>query len=101
MTISFPRLIPFLFLSSLSTNFVAQLIGEWWKSDVEAVVDEATQSGLPPNISDAHTINGLPGPVSTCSSQGKIHIYFFPSMQRQIQNFNFYEFKIGILPHEI
>ncbi|XP_009789474.1 laccase-4-like isoform X2 [Nicotiana sylvestris] len=45
------------------------ILGEWWKSDVEAVVDEATQLGLPPNISDAHTINGLPGPVSTCLSQ--------------------------------
>lgn len=53
---------------------MAQLIGEWWKSDVEAVIDEATQSGLPPNISDAHTINGLPGPVSTCLSQGKFLI---------------------------
>ncbi|KAG5603056.1 hypothetical protein H5410_034426 [Solanum commersonii] len=48
---------------------VVIILGEWWKSDVEAVVDEATQSGLPPNISDAHTINGLTGPVSTCSSQ--------------------------------
>ncbi|KAJ1426408.1 Multicopper oxidase, type 1 [Sesbania bispinosa] len=37
--------------------------GEWWKSDVEAVLNEATNSGLPPNISDAHTINGHPGPV--------------------------------------
>ncbi|XP_055830521.1 laccase-4-like [Solanum dulcamara] len=48
---------------------VVIILGEWWKSDVEAVVDEATQSGLPPNISDAHTINGLPGPASTCLSQ--------------------------------
>lgn len=55
---------------------MAQLAGEWWKSDVEAVVDEATQSGLPPNISDAHTINGLPGPASTCLSQGEIHTFF-------------------------
>lgn len=49
---------------------MAQLAGEWWKSDVEAVIDEATKLGLPPNISDAHTINGLPGPLSTCLSQG-------------------------------
>nr|XP_016482541.1 PREDICTED: laccase-4-like [Nicotiana tabacum] len=46
------------------------ILGEWWKSDVEAVIDEATKLGLPPNISDAHTINGLPGPLSTCLSQG-------------------------------
>ncbi|EOA32960.1 hypothetical protein CARUB_v10016290mg [Capsella rubella] len=37
------------------------VFGEWWKSDVEAVINQSTQSGLPPNISDAHTINGLTG----------------------------------------
>ncbi|KAK9913685.1 hypothetical protein M0R45_037495 [Rubus argutus] len=46
------------------------ILAEWWKSDVEAVVDESIQSGLPPNISDAHTINGHPGPSPGCSSQG-------------------------------
>ncbi|XP_024177227.1 laccase-22 [Rosa chinensis] len=46
------------------------ILSEWWKSDVEAVIDEATQSGFPPNVSDAHTINGHPGPVPGCSSQG-------------------------------
>lgn len=38
--------------------------------DVEAVVNQAAQSGFPPNVSDAHTINGHPGPVPGCSSQG-------------------------------
>ncbi|GMN41357.1 hypothetical protein TIFTF001_010574 [Ficus carica] len=46
------------------------ILGEWWKADVEAVVNQATQFGLPPNLSDAHTINGFPGPVLNCSSQG-------------------------------
>ncbi|KAL5568927.1 hypothetical protein UlMin_025502 [Ulmus minor] len=46
------------------------VLGEWWKADVEAVVNQAMQTGLPPNISDAHTINGHPGPVPNCSSQG-------------------------------
>ncbi|KAI4299453.1 hypothetical protein L6164_032913 [Bauhinia variegata] len=46
------------------------VLGEWWKSDVEAVLQESTKSGFPPNISDAHTINGHPGPVPGCSSQG-------------------------------
>ncbi|KAH7549931.1 hypothetical protein ACOSP7_025050 [Xanthoceras sorbifolium] len=46
------------------------VLGEWWKSDVEAVINEATKSGLAPNVSDAHTINGYPGPVSGCSTQG-------------------------------
>ncbi|XP_011035200.1 PREDICTED: laccase-4 [Populus euphratica] len=46
------------------------VLGEWWKSDVEAVINEAMSSGMAPNVSDAHTINGHPGPVSACSSQG-------------------------------
>nr|TKR91711.1 hypothetical protein D5086_0000221560 [Populus alba] len=44
------------------------ILGEWWKSDVEAVINEAMKSGMAPNVSDAHTINGYPGPVSACSS---------------------------------
>ncbi|KAF9591460.1 hypothetical protein IFM89_004158 [Coptis chinensis] len=49
---------------------VVVILGEWWKSDVEAVIKEALKSGLAPNVSDAHTINGHPGPISACSSQG-------------------------------
>ncbi|OMO84242.1 Multicopper oxidase, type 1 [Corchorus capsularis] len=45
------------------------VLSEWWKSDVEAVINEALKSGLAPNVSDAHTINGHPGPISTCPSQ--------------------------------
>ncbi|XP_052173333.1 laccase-4-like isoform X2 [Diospyros lotus] len=45
------------------------VLGEWWKSDTE-VIEEALRSGLPANVSDAHTINGLPGPVRNCPSQG-------------------------------
>ncbi|CAK7333497.1 unnamed protein product [Dovyalis caffra] len=46
------------------------VLAEWWKSDTEAVINEALKSGLAPNVSDAHTINGHPGAVSTCPSQG-------------------------------
>ncbi|XP_058093572.1 laccase-4-like isoform X2 [Magnolia sinica] len=46
------------------------ILGEWWKSDVEAVINAALKSGQAPNVSDAHTINGHPGPLSNCSSQG-------------------------------
>ncbi|XP_010535416.1 PREDICTED: laccase-16 [Tarenaya hassleriana] len=45
------------------------VLGEWWKSDVEAVINEATRSGLAPNVSDAHTINGHTGPLPNCPSQ--------------------------------
>ncbi|MED6194008.1 Laccase-4 [Stylosanthes scabra] len=49
------------------------ILGEWWKSDTEDVINEALKSGLAPNVSDAHTINGLPGKVnvSNCSTQVK------------------------------
>lgn len=42
------------------------MAAEWWKSDVEAVIDEAIKSGLAPNVSDSHLINGYPGPVPNC-----------------------------------
>lgn len=48
-----------------------KMAGEWWKADTEAVINQATQTGLAPNLSDAHTINGLPGPVSNCPAKGK------------------------------
>ncbi|XP_014503547.1 laccase-4 [Vigna radiata var. radiata] len=46
------------------------LLSEWWKSDTEAIIKEALKSGLAPNVSDAHTINGHPGSVQQCASQG-------------------------------
>ncbi|KAJ7964130.1 Laccase [Quillaja saponaria] len=46
------------------------ILGEWWKSDVEAVINEAMKSGLATNVSDAHTINGHPAPIPGCNSQG-------------------------------
>lgn len=45
-------------------------VGEWWKADVEAVINQATMTGLPPNISDAHTVNGQTGAVPGCTSPG-------------------------------
>ncbi|OIV99399.1 hypothetical protein TanjilG_17209 [Lupinus angustifolius] len=44
------------------------LFGEWWNVDPEAVIAEALQTGGGPNVSDAYTINGLPGPLYNCSS---------------------------------
>ncbi|KAB2618076.1 laccase-11-like [Pyrus ussuriensis x Pyrus communis] len=45
------------------------LLGEWWNVDVETFVNKATRLGLPPNSSDAHTINGKPGPLFPCSEK--------------------------------
>lgn len=63
------RSIKFLFI------LVFQLVGEWWKSDVEAVINEALKSGGAPNVSDAHTINGHSGPVSSCPLESKRPYY--------------------------
>ncbi|KAK2999480.1 hypothetical protein RJ639_023696, partial [Escallonia herrerae] len=43
--------------------------GEWWKTDTETIINQALQNGGAPNISDAFTINGLPGPLYNCSAK--------------------------------
>lgn len=44
--------------------------GEWWNADVDAVENEMMLYGGGPNVSDAYTINGLPGPLYPCSIKG-------------------------------
>ncbi|XP_054783225.1 laccase-2-like [Prosopis cineraria] len=48
---------------------VTILLGEWFNADPEAVISQALQTGGGPNVSDAYTINGLPGPLYNCSSK--------------------------------
>ncbi|KAJ9180697.1 hypothetical protein P3X46_008910 [Hevea brasiliensis] len=45
------------------------IFGEWWKADTETIINQATQTGGAPNVSDAFTINGLPGPLYNCSAK--------------------------------
>ncbi|KAK4270343.1 hypothetical protein QN277_023388 [Acacia crassicarpa] len=45
------------------------LLGDWWKADTETVINQAMTTGSAPNVSDAHTINGLPGPLYNCSAK--------------------------------
>ncbi|KAJ7961448.1 Laccase [Quillaja saponaria] len=45
------------------------IFGEWWNADTEAVISQAMQTGGGPNVSDAYTINGLPGPLYNCSAK--------------------------------
>ncbi|KAF5765117.1 putative laccase [Helianthus annuus] len=45
------------------------VFGEWWHADVEEVEKQGNALGLPPNMSDAHTINGKPGPLFPCSEK--------------------------------
>lgn len=44
--------------------------GEWWKSDIQEVLNEFLASGGDPNISDAFLINGQPGDRYNCSKNG-------------------------------
>ncbi|EMS58360.1 Putative laccase-5 [Triticum urartu] len=45
------------------------MFGEWFKADTESVISQALQTGAGPNVSDAYTFNGLPGPTYNCSSK--------------------------------
>ncbi|KAM7259968.1 hypothetical protein ACFE04_015709 [Oxalis oulophora] len=45
------------------------LLGEWFNADPEAIIAQALQTGGGPNVSNAHTLNGLPGPLYNCSAQ--------------------------------
>ncbi|KAH1084518.1 hypothetical protein J1N35_024279 [Gossypium stocksii] len=45
------------------------VFGEWWKADTETIINQAMAAGGAPNISDAFTINGLPGPSYNCSAK--------------------------------
>ncbi|XP_047312384.1 laccase-11-like [Impatiens glandulifera] len=42
------------------------MLGEWWNKDVEEIENQGNKIGLAPNTSDAHTINGKPGPLFPC-----------------------------------
>ncbi|KAK4849768.1 hypothetical protein QYF36_000629 [Acer negundo] len=45
------------------------IFGEWFNADPEAIIQQALQTGGGPNVSDAYTINGLPGPLYNCSAK--------------------------------
>ncbi|KAF5751433.1 hypothetical protein HS088_TW02G00447 [Tripterygium wilfordii] len=40
---------------------------EWFNGDTEAIISESLHNGGGPNVSEAFTINGLPGPLYNCS----------------------------------
>nr|AAK37828.1 laccase [Pinus taeda] len=48
---------------------VPVILGEWWNANTEKVIQQALQTGGGPNVSDAYTINGLPGPLYNCSNE--------------------------------
>ncbi|KAJ9567769.1 hypothetical protein OSB04_003735 [Centaurea solstitialis] len=50
------------------------IFGEWWKEDIIKVLREFVASGGAPRLSDAYTINGQPGDLYPCSSQGTFNL---------------------------
>ncbi|CDP06592.1 unnamed protein product [Coffea canephora] len=48
---------------------VPVIFGEWFNADTEAIISQALQTGGGPNVSDAYTLNGLPGPLYNCSAK--------------------------------
>lgn len=62
--------------------------GEWFNVNPESVIQQALQTGGGPNVSDAYTINGLPGLLYNCSSKGTLtipEIPFFFKKKKLIQ----------------
>ncbi|KAF8399003.1 hypothetical protein HHK36_014870 [Tetracentron sinense] len=62
-----PRM-PYPFSTPIQAE-VPIVFGEWWNNDVGAVENESIIYGSGPNVSDAYTINGLPGPLYPCSKK--------------------------------
>ncbi|XP_018813536.1 laccase-14-like [Juglans regia] len=45
------------------------VLGEWYKGDVMAIINDALATGGDPNTSNAFTINGQPGDLYDCSKE--------------------------------
>ncbi|CAA0829810.1 Laccase-17 [Striga hermonthica] len=54
------------------------IFGEWFNADTEAIISQALRTGGGPNVSDAYTINGLPGPLYNCSSKDTFRLKVKP-----------------------
>ncbi|GLT62792.1 hypothetical protein SLA2020_354020 [Shorea laevis] len=48
---------------------VVLVLGEWYLGDVKEIIDNATETGGDPKVSDAFTINGQPGFPNNCSNE--------------------------------
>lgn len=64
------------------------MFGEWWKADTEAVISQALQTGGGPNVSDAFTINGLPGPLYNCSAKDTFKLKVKPGKMYMLRIIN-------------
>jgi len=63
-------------------------IGEWWNNDTEAVISQALQTGGGPNVSDAYTFNGFPGPLyNSCTGAKGTYTYHALSLNENFTTF--------------
>ncbi|XP_052173304.1 laccase-17-like [Diospyros lotus] len=67
---------------------VTVIFGEWWNVDPEAVINQALQTGAGPNVSDAYTINGFPGPLYNCSSKDTFRLKVKPGKTYMLRLIN-------------
>ncbi|TVU19688.1 hypothetical protein EJB05_35854, partial [Eragrostis curvula] len=82
-----PAGVPYPFLPAPDEE-VPIMLGEWWKDDTEAVIADALRTGGGPNISDAYTINGLPGPLYNCSAQDTFRLKVKPGKTYMLRLIN-------------
>lgn len=64
------------------------IFGEWWNADPEAVINQSLQTGGAPNVSDAYTINGFPGPLYNCSSKDTFKLKVKPGKTYMLRIIN-------------
>ncbi|XP_073149301.1 laccase-17-like [Henckelia pumila] len=64
------------------------IFGEWWNADPEAVINQALQTGAGPNVSDAYTINGFPGPLYNCSANDTYRLKVKPGKTYMLRLIN-------------
>lgn len=73
----------YILCNGLSNNIIKNVengAGEWWKGDIQQVLDEFLASGGDPNISDAFLINGQPGVLYNCSKNGTTWAIFLQNI---------------------
>ena len=46
------------------------MLGEWWKADVQQMMEAFLKNGGDPQMSNAYLINGQPGDLYQCSTEG-------------------------------
>ncbi|XP_047956746.1 laccase-14-like [Salvia hispanica] len=76
------------------------LIGEWWKADVQQMMEAFLKNGGDPQMSNAYLINGQPGDLYQCSTEDtyKLQVEFGKTYLIKLVNAvmdNIMFFKIG------